>query len=136
MCCLMSTGKTILVVEDRNSSLKLFQDLLDNKGYAVVPITDGSLVEDAVLRHRPDLIVMDIQLPGKSGLDIIPALKIHPDTRSIPILAVSAFTMEGDVARIMASGPDAFMTKPFNILDFLKKVAELLASSDSVKKAV
>lgn len=132
----MLKTKTILVVEDRNSSLKLFQDLLDNKGYAVVPVTDGALVEDMVFRHSPDLIVMDIQLPGKSGLEIIPALKANSETRAIPILAVSAFTMDSDVARIMASGPDAFMTKPFNILDFLANVADLLSKSDVVKKVV
>jgi len=117
-------AKTILVVEDNELNMKLFKDLLEAKGYQVVHTGDGENAEAMAVEHKPDLILMDIQLPNVSGLDVIRWLKDNTETVSIPIIAVTAFAMRGDEELIRSSGCEAYISKPINIKSFLQTVAE------------
>src|SRR5213082_1918276 len=111
--------KTVLVVEDNELNLKLLNDLLEYQGYTVIATRLGEPALELARRHRPDLILMDIQLPDISGMEATRRLKADEHTRTIPVIAVTAFAMSGDEARILASGCDAYVAKPFNLVDFL-----------------
>lgn len=119
----------ILIVEDNDLNQKLFQDLLEAKGYVVFNVMDGALAIDAVHNIKPDLIVMDIQLPNISGIDLTKWIKQDPNTAHIPILAVTAFAMRRDEKRVLDSGCDAYMSKPISITPFLQKISELIEKS-------
>ena len=119
--------KTILIVEDNELNMKLFNDLLQSYGYEVMQLTDGVEVLEVSQNHRPDLIVMDIQLPGRSGLEIIKDLKADEDLKQIPIVAVTAFAMKGDEEDIRAAGCDDYVSKPISIPLFLETVAKHLS---------
>jgi two-component system cell cycle response regulator DivK len=116
--------KTILIVEDNALNMKLFNDLLQSYGYEVMQLTDGLEVLKVTQQHRPDLIVLDIQLPGRSGLEIIKDLKADEDLKHIPIVAVTAFAMKGDEEDIRAAGCDDYVSKPISIPLFLETVAK------------
>lgn len=115
-------AKTVLVVEDNELNMKLFNDLLETQGYRVVKTDNGDDAMDLVKAERPDLILMDIQLPGKSGLDVTRALKADPDTAPIPVIAVTAFAMPSDEKRIRAGGCEDYLAKPISVPVFLEKV--------------
>jgi len=115
--------KTVLVVEDNELNLKLLNDLLEYQGYTVIATRLGEPALELARQHKPDLILMDIQLPDISGMEATKRLKSDEQTRAIPIIAVTAFAMSGDEARILASGCDAYIPKPFNVADFLSLVA-------------
>jgi len=119
--------KTILIVEDNELNMKLFNDLLQSYGYEVMQLTDGVEVLDVTQKHCPDLIVMDIQLPGRSGLEIIKDLKADEGLKHIPIVAVTAFAMKGDEENIRAAGCDDYVSKPISIPLFLETVAKHLS---------
>src|SRR2546423_13526908 len=91
-----STSKTVLIVEDNELNMKLFNDLLEAHGYATLQTRDGMEALKIAREHRPDLIVMDIQLPEVSGLDVTKWLKEDDNLREIPVIAVTAFAMKGD----------------------------------------
>ena len=119
-----SVQKTVLVVEDNELNLKLLNDILEYHGYTVVTTRLGEPALELARQHSPNLILMDVQLPDISGMEATRRLKTDEQTRSIPIIAVTAFAMSGDEAKILASGCDAYIAKPFNVVEFLKLVED------------
>ncbi len=119
-------AKTILIVEDNDLNMKLFNDLLQAHGYNTVQTRDGRDALKLVQEQRPDLILMDIQLPEISGLEITKILKANPETKSIPVIAVTAFAMKGDEEKIREGGCDGYMAKPISVTKFLHTVASYL----------
>lgn len=116
------TPKTILVVEDNDLNLKLFGDLLEMSGYHVLKAREGMEALRLVREHRPDLIVMDIQLPGVSGLEVTKWIKEDHLLKAIPIVAVTALALKGDEQKIRAAGCDSYMSKPISTGNFLKAI--------------
>ena len=102
--------------------MKLFNDLLEAKGYRTVQTRNGLEAMDLARQHKPDLILMDIQLPEVSGLEIIKWLKEDDDLHTIPIIAVTAFAMKGDEERIRQGGCEAYISKPISVVNFLETV--------------
>src|SRR5258708_24778035 len=121
-----STPTRILIVEDNELIWMLLKDVLEFHGYAIVSTRLGATVLDLARQHRPDLILMDIQLPDISGIDAAHQLKADEETRSIPIIAVTAFAMPGDKSKILESGIDGYIAKPYKIQEMLDIVAEHL----------
>jgi len=117
-----SVPRTVLIVEDNELNLKLLNDILEYHGYTVFTTRLGEPALELARQHSPDLILMDIQLPDISGMEATRRLKADEQTRTIPIIAVTAFAMSGDDAKILASGCDAYVSKPFNVAEFLKLV--------------
>lgn len=118
--------KKILIVEDNDLNLKLFRDLLDAHGYETFETKDGTEVLAITRNVRPDLILMDIQLPEISGLDITKRLKADHDVRHIPVIAVTAFAMKDDEEMILSAGCEAYMSKPISIPTFIATVQKFL----------
>jgi two-component system cell cycle response regulator DivK len=116
--------KTVLVIEDNELKLKLLNDLLEYQGYTVITTRLGEPALGLARQYKPDLILMDIQLPDISGIEATQRLKNDQQTRAIPIIAITAFAMSGDQARILASGCDAYLSKPFNVAEFLRLVEQ------------
>ena len=114
--------KCVLIVEDNPLNMKLFSAMIRAQGYDVLQAVTGSHGLDLAQRVHPDLIIMDIQLPGMSGLEITHTLKADEATRDIPIIATTAFALRGDKEKILASGCDEFMAKPIAITQFLELV--------------
>jgi len=121
-------GKTILIVEDNELNMKLFHDLLEAHGYATLQTRNGIDAIALARKHRPDLIVMDIQLPEVSGLDITKWLKEDDNLRHIPIVAVTAFAMKGDEERIREGGCEAYVSKPISVSRFLDTIRQFVSS--------
>jgi two-component system cell cycle response regulator DivK len=115
-------AKTILIVEDNELNMKLFHDLLEAHGYATVETRNGAEALELARKHKPDLILMDIQLPEVSGLDVTRWLKEDPELRAIPVVAVTAFAMKGDEERIREGGCEAYLSKPISVAKFLETV--------------
>ena len=122
-------AKTILVVEDNELNMKLFHDLLEASGYNIVQTRNGLEAIDLARQHRPDLILMDIQLPEVSGLEVTKWLKEDDDLRSIPVIAVTAFAMKGDEERIRQGGCEAYLSKPISVNMFLDTVKSYLGDA-------
>ncbi len=118
--------KTILIVEDNELNMKLFNDLLEAHGYNTLQAKDGRLVIEITRKNRPDLILMDIQLPEISGLEIAKMLKADDDLRDIPVVAVTAFAMKGDEQKIRDGGCDGYIAKPISVANFLQTVSKFL----------
>lgn len=116
--------KTALVIEDHDLNRKLFRHLLEGKGFKVVETDKGEDSVNLVTLHQPDLIVVDVQLPGISGLEVTKTLK--KTNQDIPILIVTALAMRGDEEKILASGCNAYLPKPVTINQFLATVDQLL----------
>ena len=124
--------KKILIVEDNDLNLKLFRDLLGANGYATFETREG-IEAIAMTRHvQPDLIIMDIQLPEISGLDITRKIKADMHIRHIPVVAVTAFAMKDDEEKIMRAGCEAYLSKPIAIDDFMRTIRRLLEPETSV----
>jgi two-component system cell cycle response regulator DivK len=121
-----STPTRILIVEDNELNLLLLKDVLEFHGYTIVSTSLGATVVDLARQHHPDLILMDIQLPDISGIDAARQLKADQETRSIPIIAVTAFAMPGDKSKILESGIDGYIAKPYKIQQILNIVSEYL----------
>lgn len=119
-------AKTILIVEDNDLNMKLFNDLLQAHGYSTLQTKDGRDVMGIVQEQRPDLILMDIQLPEVSGLDITRMLKADPELKSIPVIAVTAFAMKGDEEKIREGGCEGYIAKPISVVTFLQTVQKFL----------
>lgn len=122
----MSDGQTILIVEDNESNMKLFRDLLAAHGYVTLETNDGAEALDLVRQHRPDLVLMDIQLPNVSGLEIIKSIKADAELKSIPVVAVSAFATKWDTETMRELGCVACLTKPNTIVSFIEAVETAL----------
>ncbi|GAA0581978.1 response regulator [Caenispirillum bisanense] len=119
-------AKTILIVEDNDLNMKLFNDLLQAHGYDTLQTKDGREVLGIAREKRPDLILMDIQLPEISGLEITRMLKDDADLRSIPVVAVTAFAMKGDEEKIREGGCEGYIAKPISVATFLQTVNKFL----------
>lgn len=122
----MSNQRTILIVEDNPMNLKLARDVLEAKGYRVVAVENG---EDGVAlagAEHPDLVLMDIQLPGIDGVEALRRLREDAATAAIPVVAFTASVMAGDRSRVTAAGFDAFVSKPIDLKPFLATLAKLL----------
>src|SRR4029453_9228762 len=111
--------KTVLIVEDNELNMKLFHDLLDAHGYRTLQTRTGMEALKLAHGHRPDLILMDIQLPEVSGLEVTKWLKDDDELREIPVIAVTAFAMKGDEARTRHGGWEAYISKPISVVTFL-----------------
>jgi len=121
-----STPKTILVVEDNELNMKLFHDLLEAHGYTILQTRDGMEALKLARQHKPDLILMDIQLPEVSGLEVTKWIKEDDELKGIPIIAVTAFAMKGDEEKIREGGCEAYIAKPISVTSFLKTVEQFL----------
>lgn len=119
-------AKTVLIVEDNELNMKLFHDLLEAHGYATLQTKDGIEAMKIARQKRPDLILMDIQLPEVSGLEVTKWLKEDPDLRAIPVVAVTAFAMKGDEDKIRQGGCEAYIAKPISVAKFLETVQRFL----------
>lgn len=115
-------SKTILIVEDNDLNMKLFVDVLENSGYKTVQSVDGKDTVKLAREHAPGLIIMDIQLPDISGLDLTKMLKAEDDLKDIPVLAVTAFALEGGITAILEAGCDDIIGKPLCVPDFMEAV--------------
>jgi len=116
--------KTILIVEDDDLSMKLLTDLLQPHGYRTMHSVDGMDTTVLMKERRPDLILMDIQLPRVSGLEHARMLKADDDWKDIPIIAVTALAMKGDKEKILEAGCDAYITKPITAPNLLQTIAD------------
>jgi two-component system cell cycle response regulator DivK len=119
-------AKTILIVEDNELNMKLFRDLLEAQGYGILQTRDGMQALDLARKERPDLIVMDIQLPQVSGLEVTKWIKADDDLKHIPVVAVTAFAMKGDEEKIREGGCEAYVAKPISVKDFLSTIERFL----------
>ena len=122
-------SKTILIVEDNELNMKLFSDLLEANGYTTVQTRSGVEAVGLARQHRPDLILMDIQLPEVSGLQVTQWLKDDDDLRSIPVIAITAFAMKGDEEKIRQGGCEAYLSKPISVVKFLETVRNYLGDA-------
>jgi two-component system cell cycle response regulator DivK len=116
----------ILIVEDNPRNLKLARDLLDHAGYRTLEATSAEDGLALARAHRPDLVLMDVQLPGMDGLQALERLRADPATNGIPVVAVTAFAMKDDRARFLAAGFDGYLEKPIRVREFPGQVAEML----------
>lgn len=115
-------GKKVLIVEDNELNMKLFHDLLEAHGLETVETRNGMDVIDVARENKPDLILMDIQLPEVSGLDVTKWLKQDEDLQDIPVIAVTAFAMKGDEEKIREGGCEDYISKPISVMRFLEVV--------------
>lgn len=124
----MSDGnaKTVLVVEDNDLNMKLFHDLLETQGYRILQTKDGMDALKMARQHVPDLILMDIQLPEVSGLEVTKWIKEDDNLNAIPVVAVTAFAMKGDEEKIREGGCQAYIAKPISVSNFLDTVRQFL----------
>ena len=119
-------AKKVMIVEDNELNMKLFRDLLVAHGYDTVQTRNGLDAMDLARAEQPDLILMDIQLPEISGLDVTRQLKADPDLFKIPIIAVTAFAMKGDEERIRQGGCEAYISKPISVTRFMEVIRSFL----------
>jgi len=119
-------AKKVLIVEDNDLNMKLFNDLLEAHGYLTLQTKNGVEALRMARLHRPDLILMDIQLPEVSGLEVTKWLKEDDDLRMIPVIAVTAFAMKGDEEKIRDGGCEAYVAKPISVASFMRTVERFL----------
>jgi two-component system, cell cycle response regulator DivK len=120
--------KRILIVEDNELNMKLLRDVLEAYGYATITTGEGGAAFALAREKRPDLILMDLQLPDISGFDAVRHLKEDEKTRPIPIVAVTAFAMVGDERKALTSGCDGYIAKPILLRDFLNLVEKFIGA--------
>lgn len=118
--------KKVLIVEDNELNMKLFHDLLEAHGYETLQTKDGMEALTLAREHHPDLILMDIQLPEVSGLEVTKWIKEDDTLRSIPVVAVTAFAMKGDEEKIREGGCEAYIAKPISVVTFIETVKQFL----------
>ncbi len=121
-----SGAKTVLIVEDNELNMKLFHDLLEAHGYNIIGTRDGMEALRIARDSRPDLILMDIQLPEVSGLEVTKWIKEDDRLKSIPVIAVTAFAMKGDEEKVREGGCEAYIAKPISVTNFLETVKKYL----------
>jgi len=119
-------SKTVLIVEDNELNMKLFRDLLVANGYETLGTSHGVEALELTRQHHPDLILMDIQLPEVSGLEVTRWIKEDPDIADIPVVAVTAFAMKGDEEKILQGGCEAYLAKPISVGLFIETVKGFL----------
>lgn len=119
-------AKRVMIVEDNELNLKLFTDLLRAHGFVVEPVRDGREALDKAREFKPDLIVMDIQMPHVSGLELIEQIKADGLLKIIPVLAVTAYAGKGDEERIREAGAEGYVSKPISVMKFIENVQVVL----------
>jgi two-component system cell cycle response regulator DivK len=119
--------KKVLIVEDNDLNMKLFNDLLEAHGYNTLQTKDGMEALRMARQHLPDLILMDIQLPEVSGLEVIKWLKEDDNLSAIPVIAVTAFAMKGDEEKMRNGGCEAYIAKPISVSSFMRTVERFLS---------
>ena len=117
-------GEQVLVVEDNEKNMKLVRDVLQAKGYRTLEAASGEDALELAVAHEPDLVLMDVQLPGIDGLEALARLRENRSTSAIPVLALTAQAMEGDRKRFLASGFDGYISKPVNVLELMAVVKQ------------
>lgn len=127
-------AKTVLIVEDNELNMKLFHDLLEAYGIETVQTREGKKAFDMVREHKPDLIIMDIQLPEISGLEITKQLKQDEELKSIPVIAVTAFAMKGDEQKIREGGCEDYISKPISVSRFIEVVKKHLDKDENTQE--
>jgi two-component system, cell cycle response regulator DivK len=120
-------NKRILVIEDQEDNRQIVRDLVTASGYDLIEATTGEEGLAAAARERPDLILMDIQLPGIDGYEVTRRIKANPQLKKIPIIAVTSYALSGDDKKAFAAGCDAYVTKPFSPRLLLAKINEYLS---------
>jgi len=120
-------NQRIMVVEDQEDNRQILRDLLGNNGYELIEAWDGEAALTTLASQRPDLILMDIQLPGIDGYEVTRRIKADPGLRAIPIIAVTSYALSGDAEKAFDAGCDAYVTKPYSPRQLLAKVREYLA---------
>jgi two-component system cell cycle response regulator DivK len=121
--------KRVLIVEDNELNMKLFHDLLEAHGYKTIQTRNGKDALSLARQHRPDLVLMDIQLPEVSGLEVTRWLKDDQDLCEIPVVAVTAYAMKGDEERIRQGGCEAYISKPISVLGFIETIKEFIGEA-------
>ena len=124
--------KTVMIVEDNELNMKLFHDMLEAYGYRTIGTPNGLEALDLARKHRPDLILMDIQLPEVSGLEVTKWLKDDAELQAIPVVAVTAFAMKGDEERIREGGCEAYLSKPISVAKFIETIRRFLGVGQSI----
>ncbi len=119
-------ARTVLIVEDNELNMKLFHDLLEAHGFATVQTKSGTEAVGLARAHRPDLILLDIQLPEISGLEVTRQLKQDDELKGIPVIAVTAFAMKGDEEKIREGGCEAYIAKPISVTTFMETIQRVL----------
>jgi two-component system cell cycle response regulator DivK len=119
-------SKLILVVEDQEDNRRIMRDLLTSVGYEVMEAVTGEEGVAAAETHRPDLILMDIQLPGLDGYEATRQIKANPDLEHIPIIVVTSYALSGDDVKAFEAGCNAYVSKPFSPRELLAKIREYL----------
>ncbi len=127
-------GEKILIVEDNELNLKLFCDLLRAHGFTVEPVRDGREALERARAFEPDLIIMDIQMPHVSGLELIEQLKGEETLQDVPVLAVTAYAAKGDEERIRDAGAEGYVSKPISVMKFVDAVRALLTEREAMPK--
>ena len=123
--------KTVLIVEDNELNMKLFHDLLEAHGIGTIQAFEGKNVLDLAREHKPDLILMDIQLPEVSGLDVTKWLKNDEELKHIPVIAVTAFAMKGDEQKIREGGCEDYISKPISVGQFMETINQYLNAENA-----
>ena len=123
-------SKRILVVEDNEKNMKLFRDVLQAKGYATLEATSGEEAVAHATEQVPDLILMDVQLPGIDGIEALGRIRSDERTTSIPVVALTAQAMAGDRERFLEAGFDGYISKPVDVLEFIQTVAQYCEADD------
>ena len=121
--------KTVLIVEDNELNMKLFHDLLEAHGYATIETRSGVEAVELARKHHPDRILMDIQLPEVSGLEVIQWIKDDEKLKRIPVIAITAYAMKGDEEKIRQGGCEAYLSKPIAVVKFLETVRNYIGDS-------
>ena len=119
-------SKLILVIEDQEDNRRILRDLLTNSGYEVIEAIDGIKGVSSAETYRPDLILMDIQLPGIDGYEATRQIKANPDLKTIPIIVITSYALSGDDLKAFEAGCDAYVAKPFSPRELLAKIREYL----------
>jgi two-component system, cell cycle response regulator DivK len=123
-------GRRILVVEDNEKNMKLFRDVLQAKGYGPLEATSGEQAVELAIEHVPDLILMDVQLPGIDGVEALARIRGNERTAAIPVLALTAQAMAGDRERFLAAGFDGYISKPVDVMEFIETVGRYCEAPD------
>jgi len=119
-------AKTILVIEDHEDNRRIMRDLLTSSGYEIIEAVSGEEGVTAAETHHPDLILLDIQLPGIDGYEVARRIKANPDLQKIPIIAVTSYALSGDDVKAFEAGCNAYVTKPFSPRKLLAQIREYL----------
>ena len=123
-------SKKVLIVEDNELNMKLFHDLLEAHGHETVQTRDGYEALELAREHKPDLILMDIQLPEVSGLDVTRWLKDEEALADIPVIAVTAFAMKGDEQKILEGGCEGYISKPISVNEFMEVIQRYIGGGE------